>query len=108
MTTTRVSSGPSSAMYGPVEMSVVLESKMDPGRDLASALGEFTDHFLAATTTEQARCEEEQAIAHTPTADEPAHGDVCGKKSKTRRGRFAKKAEWAIGPPEGFEPPKGD
>jgi hypothetical protein len=47
------------------------------------------------------RDDEEQEIRRTPRTEEPpepAHGDVRGKKNKTRRRRIKQRAEWVRHP----------
>lgn len=44
------------------------------------------------------RDEEAQEILRSPRGDEPAHGDVRGKKSSKRRKRLKKHARWVVRP----------
>jgi len=45
-----------------------------------------------------ARDEEAQEILRSPRDDEPAHGDVRGKKNPKRRKRLKKHARWVVRP----------
>jgi len=44
------------------------------------------------------RNDEEQEILRTPNDDEPAHGDVRGRKNAGRRKRLKKHARWVVEP----------
>jgi hypothetical protein len=72
----------------------LLEADREPA-DLAP-LG--PRHGLAWIHAVVAR-KENQALERTPTADEPAHGDICGEKPTSLRRRLADQATWAIEPP---------
>jgi hypothetical protein len=44
------------------------------------------------------RHEEDQELLRTPIEDEPAHGDVRGKKNQNRRRRIKAHATWVVRP----------
>lgn len=67
------------------------------GRPPRSALEKYPDHFLVAITARDAR-EQEQAVERTPIDEEPAHGDVIGKKTRGRRRALCAAAEWVEAP----------
>lgn len=69
----------------------------EEGRPPLAALDDYPDHFLVTITAKAAR-EEEQAVARTPIPEEPAHGDVVGRKSQKRRRRLCAQAVWIKAP----------
>lgn len=42
--------------------------------------------------------EQQQAVLRTPSDEEPAHGDVRGRKGQKLRRRLKKKARWVVPP----------
>lgn len=81
-------------------MSVVLQDKLEElGRMPESILEGRTGHGLVGILAGDVRAEE-QLIERTPRDDEPAHGDVFGKKASARRRILAGRAFWVVEPPE--------
>ena len=79
-------------------MSVVLGDTLESeGRSPISALEKYPDHFLVAITAGDARAQG-QDVERTPIEEEPAHGDVVGKKTRGRRRALCAAAEWIEGP----------
>ena len=88
----------SSAVFSPKSMSVLLGDRMElEGRAPHDALTKYPDHFLVAITAGDARSQE-QEVLRTPVEEEPAHGDVVGKKTRGRRRALCAAAEWLRGP----------
>lgn len=89
----------------PEDMSVVLG-------DVLTALGRAPDALPAETpcavdpdawgvavlTAQFLRHAESQEIRRTPIEEEPAHGDVRGKKNPKRRRRLKAHADWVVQP----------
>jgi hypothetical protein len=87
---------PTSAAFRDAEMSVHLSDVLaERGLLSITVLDDRPQHQLAAITAGFSRSEE-QAVARTPTDEDPAHGDVIGPKSRTRRNRFAKGCRWEV------------
>jgi hypothetical protein len=81
-------------------MSVLFGDTMESeGRSPLSALDDYPDHFLVAITAKAARAQE-QEVERTPIPEEPAHGDVVGKKTRGRRRALCAAAEWVKPPDE--------
>lgn len=59
------------------------------------ALSGNTRHSLAALTAEVAR-KEQQILERTPLPDDPAHGEVVGKKSTSCATRLARATRWQV------------
>ena len=79
-------------------MSVVLSNVViESGREPSSVLTGLEGFALAAITAGLAR-ECEQRITRDPTDEERAHALVFGKKTDSRRRRFAKESLWVIEP----------
>ena len=90
----------SSAAFAGQEMSVFLGDTMaEEGRDPLEALTREPTYFLVAITAADAVAAE-QEVRRTPLADEPAHGDVVGKKTRPRRRALAEAASWLKAPEE--------
>lgn len=81
-------------------MSVFLAAVMQEiGRGPYDAIAGHTGYALAWMTAGLARrCE--QGVARDPLPDEPAHGVVFGKKTRSARKTFAREAAWVIPPPD--------
>lgn len=99
---------PTSAAFGNDRhggpMSVFLAAIMsEAGRGPDDALTGHEGYFPAAFTAGFARSQA-QSVVHDPLPEEPAHGLVCGKKSKRVRTAFAKAAKWVRGP-DGLQRP---
>lgn len=93
----------SSAVFSGERMSVLLGDTLDDeGREPLQTLVEYPDNFLVAITAAAAR-EQEQEVERTPLDEEPAHGEVVGKKTKGRKRALAAAAVW-IKAPEGLCP----
>ena len=91
---------PSSAAFNDhpngTPMSVVLGNDvLKASRSPEALLNDHAGYSLASVTAGLARsCE--QIVYRAPVADEPAHAEVKGVKSKTVRKRFAKEAAWVV------------
>jgi hypothetical protein len=89
----------SSAAFDNYEMSVVLEDALAvDGRHPTDVLQGFPSTFLASITAGSAR-EQCQGVVRSPTQEEPAHGEVVGKKTKGRRRALVRAATWIVPPP---------
>jgi hypothetical protein len=79
-------------------MSVVLAEVLeDAGRPLSDALAAHEGFALVAFSAGDARsCG--QAIERDPTPEEPAHGLVCGSKTKAVKKRLARASRWIVRP----------
>ena len=87
----------------PDDMSVVLSDTLATLNRTPEALPEDTpwagdEYGVAVLEVDYLRHEEEQQLFRTPEDDEPAHGDVCGKKAPKRRKRLKKHAQWVVRP----------
>jgi hypothetical protein len=88
----------------PDDMSVVLGDTLEALQRLpddlpARALFGVPDELgVAVLRANFVRAEEEQEVRRSPNDDEPAHGDVRGKKGAKRRKRLKKHAEWIVRP----------
>jgi hypothetical protein len=81
-------------------MSVVLgDDLLASGRQPENALAGNANHFLASILAGLAR-ECRQLVCRRPTAAEPAHAEVVGKKTASVRNQFARAARWIIPPPD--------
>jgi hypothetical protein len=81
-------------------MSVVLGDRLVAlQRDPRTILEGYEHCGVVVLRAGRLRHEEDQTIQRTPTADEPAHGDVIGEKSAARKKHLAAMAEWVIKPP---------
>lgn len=88
----------SSAAFVGDRMSVLLGDTMESeGRPPQDALAGHPDFFLVSITAADARAQE-QEIERTPLPDEPAHGDVVGKKARKRRRALRDAAKWVQAP----------
>lgn len=94
----------SSAAFSPVEMSVAIEDTVRAeNREPRDVLASYPEDFLVALTVGLVE-QHEQEVVRSPTADEPAHADVVGKKTRGRRRAFAAAAKWIVGPEDGCDP----
>jgi hypothetical protein len=90
----------SSAAFSSEGLSVVLEDTLlEGGRQPSDVLSDHPDEYLVSITAELVR-EHDQAVVRTPTDEEPAHGEVVGKKTKGRRRAFAAESLWVVPPPD--------
>lgn len=88
----------SSAAFVGQEMSVFMGDTMEEeGREPLDALTKEPTFFLVAITAADAVAAE-QEVMRTPLDDEPAHGDVVGKKTRGRRRALARAATWLKAP----------
>jgi hypothetical protein len=91
---------PSSAAFGDhpngTPMSVVLGNEViGAGRSAAALLDDYTGYSLAGVTAGLARsCD--QIVYRAPRADEPAHAEVKGTKTKGVKRKFATEATWVL------------
>lgn len=69
------------------------DARVEPEATLA--LSGHTCHSLAALTAEVAR-KEQQLLERTPLPDDPAHGEVVGKKSTSCATRLARATRWQV------------
>jgi hypothetical protein len=94
----RPSSGAFGAHPDGSPMSVVLAEVLEnAGRPLSDALAAHEGFALVAFSAGDARsCG--QGVERDPTPEEPAHGLVCGTKTKAVKRRLAKASRWAVGP----------
>lgn len=93
----------------PEDMSVVLgdtlASLQRAAEGLPAELPWAGDRWgVAALKVQYLRHDEHQIVLRTPEEEEPAHGDVCGKKNSKRRRRLKTHAWWVIQPPAAPEP----
>jgi hypothetical protein len=87
----------------PDDMSVVLGDTLaslerSPGALPAETPWAGDEYGVAVLEAKFLRDEEQQRMFRTPKAEEPAHGDVCGKKNFKRRRRLKKHARWLVRP----------
>lgn len=88
----------SSAVFTGDRMSVLLGDTMEAeGRPPVQALDDHPNYFLVSISASDARAQE-QEVERTPIPEEPAHGDVVGKKTRGRRRALRDAAEWAKSP----------
>lgn len=93
----------SSAAFLGKEMSVFLGDTLEEeGREPLDALRQEPGFFLVAMTAADAVAAE-QKVVRSPLDNEPAHGDVVGKKTRGRRRALARAAIW-IKAPDGLCP----
>jgi hypothetical protein len=94
----RISSGAFQNTSGTDGMSVVMEDSLrNEGRGAEELVAPYPGFGLISLTT--GLCiEEEQEVRRLPVDEEPAHGEVLGKKTKGRSKRFAAAADWVIRP----------
>ncbi len=80
-------------------MSVVLGQEiLDGGRTADSVLEGHDGFGLVSFLAELARAEG-QGIVRKPLAEEPAHAEVFGKKTRAVKKAFAKNCKWVVSPP---------
>ena len=80
-------------------MSVYLADEViASGRSAESVLVSYPDCGLVALRADTIR-ELNLTIRRHPLTGEPAHAEVCGKKSKSVRRKLAEAAQWVIPPP---------
>lgn len=90
----------SSAVFSGERMSVLLGDTLEAeDRPPLDALDGYPDHFLISITAGLARAQG-QEVERTPLPNEPAHGDVVGKKTRGRRRALRAAAEWVKAPEE--------
>jgi hypothetical protein len=91
----RLSSG---AFVGKTEMSVVLDDTLRAdGRDPSDALANYPGQYLVRFTAAFVRSRN-QVVVRSPRADEPAHGDVIGKKTRGVARALAETSCWIVAP----------
>jgi hypothetical protein len=61
----------------------------EESRQPASVIDGYPEHSLSASVVERVRAKE-QEVVRSPTDDEPAHGDIVGKKSSACADRLAR------------------
>jgi hypothetical protein len=87
----------------PDDMSIVLSDTLESlGREpenLPTNTPWAGDEYgVAVLNVSYLRNDEGQLMLRTPEDDEPAHGDVCGKKPSGRRKRLRNHARWVVRP----------
>ena len=65
----------------------------EASREPVSVLAVYPGHSLAVSIARKMR-EECQEVVRSPTADEPAHGDIVGKKSSACADRISLATGW--------------
>jgi len=89
----------SAAFIGKEEMSVVIEDTLRAmGREPGDILKNFPGQYLVRLAAGFVR-RYDQTVQRSPTIEEPAHGDVIGRKPKSVARKFAEAACWEIEPP---------
>lgn len=79
-------------------MSVLLGDTLEEeGREPLQTLAAYPEDFMVAITA-AAAAEQGQEVERVPLAEEPAHGEVVGKKTKGRRRALAGTAVWIKAP----------
>ena len=87
----------------PDDMSVALGDTLEAFGRVPTSLPTDTpwaseEWGVAALETAFLRHQEGQEILRTPKAEEPAHGDVRGRKNQKRRRRLKAHANWVVRP----------
>lgn len=87
----------------PEDMSVVLGDTLSALQRVPRRLPQETpwagdEWGVAALEVRFLRDEEQQEVLRTPNEDEPAHGDVRGRKKKNCRRRLKNGAHWIVRP----------
>jgi hypothetical protein len=89
----------SAAFIGKEEMSVVIEDTLRAmGREPVDILANYPGQYLVRLTAGFVR-RYDQIVRRSRTDEEPAHGDVIGRKTKSVARKFAEAACWEIEPP---------
>lgn len=97
----RISSAAFDNHHNGTPMSVVLgDDVVASGRDPSSIIAGHVGFCLASVTAGLARSLN-QGIARHPLPEEPAHGEVFGKKTRAVRKQFSREAVWIVGPKAG-------
>ena len=79
-------------------LSVLIERLVkESGRTVDDVMDSYDGYFLASINSGDAR-QLGLGIEHTPTTEEPAHGSVHGKKTKSVKSKLAKRAQWVVAP----------
>jgi hypothetical protein len=87
---------PISPVFKDHEMSVHLDDVLrDEARNAESVLDGKPQHSLVSLTVGFVKGEE-QTVRRTPKPEDTSHGDVCGNKSKSRRRKFARTAQFVV------------
>lgn len=87
---------PASGVFKDPEMSIHLGDVLaDEEREPASVLDGKPTHSLVSLTAGFVK-EEDQTVRRTPIPDDASHGEVCGKKSQSRRKKFARAAQFVV------------
>jgi hypothetical protein len=87
---------PGSGVFKDHEMSVHLDDVLrDEEREPESVLDGKPQHSLVSLTVDFVEGEE-QTVRRTPKPDDASHGDVCGNKSRGRRKKFARAAQFVV------------
>lgn len=88
----------SSAVFTGDRMSILIGDTLETeGRPPLDALDDHPDHFLVSITADDARAQE-QEVERTPIPEEPAHGDVVGRKTRGRSRALRDAARWVKAP----------
>jgi hypothetical protein len=87
---------PGSGVFKDYEMSVHLDDVLrDEEREPESVLEGKPQYSLVSLTAAFVKGEE-QTVRRTPKTDDASHGDVCGNKSRGRRKKFARAAQFVV------------
>ena len=87
----------SSAAFKHEELSVLFESLLKrQGRPVEDALRGHPNDSLCSITAGLARKLGQRVVHDTEPPNDPAHGLVLGKKTKSAANRFAREARWVI------------
>lgn len=94
---------PEDSSESPDDMSIVLGDTLSALNRMPDDLPVDTawageDWGVAVMVARHLRHEEKQEMRRTPCDDEPAHGDVRGKKNSNRRKRLKQHAQWVVRP----------
>lgn len=87
----------SSAAFKDEELSVQFESLLRrQGRPVEDALTGYPDYSLSSITARLARELGQRVVYDIQPPNDPAHGLVLGKKTKSVANRFAREARWVV------------
>lgn len=87
----------SSAAFRHDELSIQFESLLgQQGRPVEDALKGYPDNLLCSITAGLAHELGQGVVYDTEPPNDPAHGLVLGKKTKSVANRFAREAKWVI------------
>ncbi len=86
-----------SAAFKQVELSIQFESLLlQQARSFDDVLKGYPDNSLCSITAGLARQHGQGVVYDTEPPNDPAHGLVLGKKTKSAANKFARAAKWVI------------